>query len=212
MFAAVIVWLWLAMRKKFFILTAFSTAASTLRPNGFVFLAAAISLVALERIKDRKVRVFSVLALWICLYVMIAIFGPRVSPWVEIAVRSVTDGRVIYGHPEMAVIIHNRIDVIFTMLKRVTWELAQVRPWYSYRLNLFIIVCMTSFYALAIRGAWLTRKSRLFWMTILISLPFLCIVAFTWAIHEGRFAWCSLVAWIPWVALGCQHSKRVRQL
>ena len=93
------------------------------------------------------------------------------------------------------------------MVSRIGWELIQVRPWYSLRLNAFIAVAMAPFYLLALRGALISCGSRLFWAVVVLSLPSIAVIAATWAIHEGRFGWWFLVAWIPWVAIGCQQSK-----
>ena len=93
-------------------------------------------------------------------------------------------------------------------LRRIGWELIQVRPWYSFKNNLFISIFMSSFYVLSIRGAWFVRNSKLLIAIIFITFPSLILIGFTWSIYEGRFGWWFLVSWIPLVAIGTQSGMK----
>jgi ABC-type proline/glycine betaine transport system permease subunit len=89
--------------------------------------------------------------------------------------------------------------------RRVWWELKQVRPWYSRGLNAFTGVSMSSFYILAAIGAWKSRNSTLTLVVAGITIPFMGLIALTWAIWEGRFGWWFLVLWTAWAGIGAQR-------
>ena len=209
-FSATIGWLWLALFRPAWVLLAFSAVASTLRPNAFSLFAAACTWRLSLNLKPRRRALLLIAASWLALIASVALLAPLVSPVAYKVPQMLAAGTVIHSHPELALPMdHGFFSVLRLMFTRLGWELAQWRPWYSFRLNSYITVFMGAFYALALRGAWLTRGNRLFWAVLLISLPSIAIIMTTWAIHEGRFAWWFLVAWIPWVAIGCQQSKFV---
>lgn len=209
-FSAVLFWLWLALFRHGFFLIAFSAVAATLRPNGFTLLAAALSWVAVDNAGYRKRAICLVVAGWISLITAVVVVAPWISPVAHNVPQYIANGTVIHSHPELDLAMVGPFAIPRLMLTRLAWEFGQWRPWYSLRFNIFIGVLMTGFYVLALRGAWLTRSTRLFWAVVVITLPSMVVIATTWAIHEGRFAWWVLVAWIPWVSIGCQHSNAVR--
>ncbi|NDC15866.1 MAG: hypothetical protein EBZ76_12060 [Synechococcaceae bacterium WB9_2_170] len=209
-YSAVIGWLWLALFRPAWLLLAFSALAAGLRPNGFTLLASAATWLAAQQISPRA-RALRLISLgWIGVILAVVFVAPLVSPVAHKLPQLWASGTVIHSHPELAISMHSGpLSPMRLMLSRVGWELVQVRPWYSLRLNAFIAAVMTAFYLFALRGAWISRGSRLFWAVVVVSLPSMAVIAATWAIHEGRFGWWFLVAWIPWVAIGCQQSKAV---
>ena len=42
-------------------------------------------------------------------------------------------------------------------------------------------------------------------VTISITLPFMTLIAVTWAVWEGRFGWWFLVLWTVWAGIGTSH-------
>jgi len=209
-FAAVIGWLWLALFRPGWGFLACSAALSTLRPNGFTLIAAALTWWLGLNLQPRRWAILLIVLGWLVLMASLVLLVPLITPVANKVPQMLASGTVIHSHPELAVPMnHGVLSVLRLMITRLGWELAQWRPWYSLRLNVYIAVFMSAFYVLALRGAWLIRKSRLFWAVILISLPLMALIMATWAIHEGRFGWSFLVAWIPWVAIGCQQSKNV---
>lgn len=210
-FSSVICWLWLAIFKPDWRLLAFSIPATLLRPNAFVLSAAAISWLVATRLRSSKPTLFLISFFWLGLSAAVILLAPSISPVASKLPQFIATGTVIHSHPEISVPMAGPLALPRLMLTRLAWEFAQWRPWYSFRLNAYIVVFMAAFYWLAFRGAWFTRGTRLFWAVVLMTLPSMAVIALTWSIHEGRFAWWVLAAWIPWVAIGCQHSNAVQQ-
>jgi len=209
-FAATIGWLWLALFRPCWVLLGFSAAASTLRPNGFTLFAAALTWYFGINLKTRRQALLLMVSAWLALIASGALLSPLLISLAPKAPQMLASGIAIHSHPEIALPMdHGFLSVLRLFFTRLGWELGQWRPWYSIRLNVFIAFFMTFFYSLALRGAWLTRSTRLFWAVLLISLPSMVVIMATWAIHEGRFGWWFLVAWIPWVAIGTQRSNAV---
>jgi glucose dehydrogenase len=63
---------------------------------------------------------------------------------------------------------------------------------------------MSGFYILAAIGAWKSRNSTLTLVVAGITIPFMGLIALTWAIWEGRFGWWFLVLWTMWAGVGFQ--------
>jgi hypothetical protein len=210
-YSAVIFWLWLALFRPGWPLLLFSAAGATLRPNGFTLLASAIAWVVLINTPDRKRTGLLLLVGLLALLGTVVVIAPMISPVAIKVPQLITNGTVIHSHPELALSMDAPLAVPRLFAARLGWEFVQLRPWYSLRFNAFIALFMPCFYALALRGALLTRGTRLFWAVVVISAPSLLVISSTWAIHEGRFAWWVLVAWIPWVAIGFQQANNVVQ-
>jgi hypothetical protein len=209
-FSAVIGWLWLALFRPGWVFLAFSAAVSTLRPNAFTLVAAALTWCLVLNLRRRRRALLLIGFGWLALIASLVLVAPLVSPVAHKVPQMLASGTVIHSHPEVELPMdHGFLSVLRLLLTRLGWELGQWRPWYSLRMNVFIAVFMTAFYVLALRGAWLTRSTRLFWAVLLISLPSMAVIMATWAIHEARFGWWFLVAWIPWVAIGCQQRNRL---
>ncbi|MCP9783293.1 hypothetical protein KBY83_08155 [Cyanobium sp. WKJ7-Wakatipu] len=209
-YSAVIGWLWLALFRPGWPLLIFSGIAGSLRPNAFTLLAAAITWIFALRVRPGSRAVLLIALGWTGLLAALVLVAPLVSPVAMKVPQLIAQGTVIHSHPELDVsMASGPLAILRLMALRIAWELGQWRPWYSLRFNLFIVVSMFAFYAVSLRGAWLTRGSRLFWAVVLVSLPSMAVIAATWAIHEGRFGWWFLVAWIPWAAIGCQQQNRL---
>jgi len=210
-FSAVIDWLWFAVFRPGSCMLLYSAVVATLRPNGFTLLAAALSWVVVLQSRKRKQAIGYLMAGWIFLGVAIVVFAHVINPEAGKVPGFIASGLVIHGHPELALSMDKPLAVPRLLITRLAVEFGQWRPWYSFRFNDFIAIFMATFYLLALRGAWHVRGTRLFWAVILVTIPSLLVIAFAWSIHEGRFAWWALVAWIPWVAIGCQHPNAVLQ-
>lgn len=129
-------------------------------------------------------------------------------------------GTVVHGVPEISIAmpeptnldssntalvgyaLNHPVDVLRLGTTRVWWEMKQMRPWYSSELNFFLAVSMSALHSLALVGAWSMRRSQLHLIVISISVPFVMVIASTWAIWEGRFGWWFLVLWTVWAGIG----------
>ena len=209
-YSAVISWLWLALFRPGWPLLIFSGIAASLRPNAFTLLAAAITWLFALRVRPCSRAALLIALGWAALLAALLFVAPLVTPVAMKVPQLMAQGTVIHSHPALDVRMGSSpFAILRLMVLRLAWELGQWRPWYSLRFNLFIIVSMVAFYASSLRGAWLTRGTRLFWAVVVVSVPSMAVIAATWAIHEGRFGWWFLVAWIPWAAIGCQQSNRL---
>lgn len=94
------------------------------------------------------------------------------------------------------------IETTKLVLLRICWELIQVRPWYSFSLNLFITILMSVFILMSLFGFFSLRGSEISKAVVLTTLPSAGFIGFTWAIWEGRFGWWFLVTWIPLFSAG----------
>jgi hypothetical protein len=89
---------------------------------------------------------------------------------------------------------------------RLFWEFKQVRPWYSSSLNLFISFVMCSFYFFSLIGLIRVKNKVFVRAAVILTLPSALLIAGTWAIWEGRFAWWVLICWIPFFAVGISDT------
>jgi hypothetical protein len=90
---------------------------------------------------------------------------------------------------------------------RLFWEFKQVRPWYSTSLNVFISFVMFGFYTFCLIGMIKVRNKAIVRATVILTLPSALLIAGTWAIWEGRFAWWILICWIPIFGVGLSHAS-----
>ena len=204
-YSSIIFWLWFSLYRPNWIFIFFTTFISALRPNSFTLLASALSWIGLIK-GDFRIRTFINTAIvWLLTFFVFWLVFLRSSPD-SLKLLDVANNGIIMWNPlgfnlniAMDYGIYSYIKLFFS---RITWELIQIRPWYSLNLNLFILVFMSLFYFFALRGAWLIKSTMTFWSIIVVSLPSIILIGITWSIYEGRFGWWFLVAWIPLVAIG----------
>ena len=210
-FSAVIIWLWLAIFQTSFLLLFFSTLASTLRPNAFILLGAAIfwSYLLNKKLKIKQIINNVIIFILIFLALMTIVFILYNDSF-SLLIKSFSEGEVIWNMPEL--FVEKSSSPLFYLnvfFRRIGWELIQIRPWYSFKHNFLISIFMSFFYFFSIRGAWIVRKSQLLLAITLITIPSLLCIGFTWSIYEGRFGWWFLVSWIPLAAIGTQRNKLI---
>ena len=196
---------------------------ATIRPNGIILLGSVTSVMAISRPRPANVRLALVAMVWGAVLVAGVVsptfshgsetnhFGPRA--WAGDVVWNVPGERIAMPHPAVRdpsnaafirYVFDHPADMVELGARRVWWELKQVRPWYSQRLNAFTAASMSGFYLLAAIGAWRSRASTITLVVAGISVPFMSLIAMTWAIWEGRFGWWFLVLWTVWAGVGCQ--------
>lgn len=196
-----------------------------LRPNGFILLGAVASFIVLVQFRLQK-ALGLIAAVWMAL-LLVQGFGP----FVESPASSQTPSRFVQGEvfwnqddfqramppPDGAVesvgdlviyVVSHPVDSALLGLSRVVWEMIQFRPWYATYYNIALAVSMVLFYALSIVGWRRCRRSQLNLFVMCLTAPAVLLIAATWAIYEGRFAWWFLVTWLPWVGIGAETVWR----
>lgn len=207
-FSAVIIWIWLFIYQTSFLLIIFSTVASTIRPNAIILLFSSLIWNPIYKIQMKPKPIIKIILLSASiLLILIPLFFYTIEGETSLILKGFSNGIVIWNMPETYIeITNNPIAYINLFFRRIFWEIIQIRPWYSFKNNLFISFFMIFFYIFSLRGAWIIRKSKLIFATTLITIPSLIIIGFTWSIYEGRFGWWFLVSWIPLVAIGTQKK------
>ena len=208
-FSAVIIWLWIFIFQSSFILLLFSALTTTLRPNAFTLFGAAVicSYIIKQNLNFRKVIILTSLSILVFLILIYYVLGSYDGAKTYLS-ESFSKGQVIWNMPETFIDFSSSPFYYMNLfLRRIGWELIQVRPWYSFKNNVFITIFMSSFYILSIRGAWFIRESKLLIAITFITVTSLIVIGVTWSIYEGRFGWWFLVSWIPLVAIGTQSRK-----
>ena len=196
---------------------------ATMRPNGMILLGSVASVTAIHLPRPAIARLALVASIWGAVLMVGVIsptlstgsesnyFGPRA--WAGEVVWNVPEERMTMPQPAtrdpsngafIQYAIAHPVEIAELGARRVWWELKQVRPWYSRGLNAFTGVSMSGFYILAAIGAWKSRNSTLTLIVAGITIPFMGLIALTWAIWEGRFGWWFLVLWTMWAGIGGQ--------
>jgi hypothetical protein len=203
---------------------------SFLRPNGVIVACAIFSIYVLGKISTKTTRISLVSFIWIIglLFSVNSISGDASEKSVQNSIFQKTlDGNVVYGVKELnyqmpqslsldrsttayiKYVIENPISNLKIGTLRVFWELKQVRPWYSTSLNLFLCFTMGAFYIFSIFGLVRIWRKPLVKAIAMLTFPSVLLIAITWAIWEGRFAWWFLVTWIPLFGIGVAKLARV---
>jgi hypothetical protein len=201
-----------------------------LRPNGVIIACAILSIYVFSHITRKSMRVSLVSLIW-----MLGLFFSVNSTGGDPAIESVQssifqktlEGNVVYGVHDLnysmpkarslersttayiKYVIENPIPNLKIGILRVFWELKQVRPWYSQSLNLFIYLIMGAFYIFSLFGLVLISRNPMVRAIAILTFPSVVLIAITWAIWEGRFAWWFLVTWIPLFGIGVAKLARV---
>lgn len=129
-------------------------------------------------------------------------FGDELRSLTMPAPSSADDSNAAY----VRYIIDHPVAVARLAATRVSWELAQIRPWYSASLNAYLAVSMTAFHIFGAVGLFVTRRTHFTLLTFLLSIGWAGLIGITWAIWEGRFGWWFMVLWVVWVGVGVAHT------
>lgn len=208
-----------------------TAVTASIRPNGIILIGAAVSIVAIARHKGPWKTLPAVLLVWIGVLVLTTLASPfagaaednKIGPrtWSGDVVWNVPEERIEMPQPSVrdtsnsafvGYAFEHPVDVALLGVRRVWWELKQVRPWYSRELNAFTAATMATFYLLAAVGAWTSRHSSLMLVATGLSLPSMALIGVTWAIWEGRFGWWFLVVWTIWVGIGAEKLTSIVRL
>jgi len=195
-----------------------------LRPNGIVIACAVVTVLLISNSKSNAVRAALVVIIWVCGAVFTLSFLSENEVGQESVQSSIfvktLEGNVVFGVEEtkykmppplsedrsnkafVKYISQYPVDNLRLGALRLFWELKQVRPWYSTSLNLFISIVMGSFYLFTLLGLFRVRNKLIVRAAVTLTVPSAILIAGTWAIWEGRFAWWMLICWIPFFAVG----------
>ena len=230
-FSFTLILMWLMLRQALPAALRWGLVASLLivitfmRPNGVIMIGAVGTFLLVDRFRS-KIVPLAIGALWILLVLV-----QRTIPWF----RSHNDdqlferfvrGEVFWNQVEFqrtmplaserlesigdfaVYVLGNPVDSFLLVSSRVGWELIQVRAWYADYYNVVLIISMVAFYALAAFGWYHLKGSSLNRFVWSVTVPYMLLIGFTWAIYEGRFAWWFLITWLPWVGIGADILRR----
>ena len=166
-FSAVIIWMWLFIYQSSFLLIIFSTIASTLRPNAFTLLFISLIGNPIYKIQIKLMQIIKIILFsTTILLILFALVFNKIEGVSNSIIEGFSNGMVIWNMPETYIeITNNPISYINLFFRRIFWEIIQIRPWYSFKNNLFISFFMIFFYIFFLRGAWIIRKSKLILFT-----------------------------------------------
>lgn len=195
-----------------------------LRPNGILIACALATILVVTKFRSILFRTLLVVSIWSLGF----IFGLTLLSSNHVGQETVQSsvfektlgGDVVFGVAEtrhkmpqplnsdrsngafVKYILENPGENLQLGVLRLFWELKQVRPWYSTSLNIFISFVMLSFYSFCLIGLTRVRSKVIVRAAVILSLPSALLIAGTWAIWEGRFAWWILICWIPFFGVG----------
>lgn len=188
-----------------------AVAVATVRPNGALLIASALSFLGWTIAKGRRraLGVTAVLGPWLLAGIAALtlssaqqIHGSENSFATKTLAGEVfwneTDSALPMPEPNRPVL--NNLDVVVYALNhpvdvarlygtRLGYELLQIRPRYSGQLNLFAIVTTPLLWAAAAAGWFRVRRSQVVSAHTLIVVPQALLICVTWATPEGRFGW-----------------------
>ena len=230
-FSVTLILMWLMLRHglpaalRWGLVASLLIVITFLRPNGVIMIGAVGTFLLVDRLRW-KIAPLAVGVLWIFLVLV-----QRTIPWF----RSHNDdqlferfvrGEVFWNQVEFqrtmplaserlesigdfaVYVLGNPVDSFLLVSSRVGWELIQVRAWYADYYNVVLIISMVAFYALAAFGWYHLKGSSLNRFVWSVTVPYMLLIGFTWAIYEGRFAWWFLITWLPWVGIGADVLRR----
>ncbi len=216
-----------------------------LRPNGFISACAILTILLLSKSIGISKSIGSQISVSLVIFIWCAgaFFGLTLLSSNDVGQQTVQstifdktlEGNVVFGAEETRYkmpqpLSADRSNMAFIKYiseypgdnlrlgaLRLVWEFKQVRPWYSPSLNLFISFIMSGFYLFAFIGLIRVKNKVIIRAAVFFTIPSALLIAGTWAIWEGRFAWWALVCWIPFFAAGISvtleyMSRAVRRL
>jgi 4-amino-4-deoxy-L-arabinose transferase-like glycosyltransferase len=210
-----------------------------MRPNGIISACAVLTILIILKLKRNLVSTLLGVLIWCLGIVFSSTLLSSNSTGQETVQSSIFDktleGTVVFGVEELKrkmpppltsdrstgafiqYISDHPADNLRLGAHRLFWEFKQVRPWYSTSLNLFISFTMFSFYFFSLIGLIRVKNKMIVRAAVVLTLPSALLIAGTWAIWEGRFAWWVLICWIPFFAVGINDAfefflHQIRQL
>jgi 4-amino-4-deoxy-L-arabinose transferase-like glycosyltransferase len=194
----------------------------TMRPNGVIIISTLLALIILLSPMRRPIRMVTAAIAFLVIGLGVSALptfesggGGAANSFVQRTAR----GEVLWNDSQwsiemppvaadatsnadyVAYILDHPIDVAKLGAARLGLELIQVRPQRADVYNVFTAVIMVVFIALFVGGAIRLRRTPLIRAVAVISLPYMGLIAITWAIQEGRFGWWFMTTWIPVVAV-----------
>lgn len=177
-----------------------------LRPNGWVFLSVFSVFGFLSSVKTTKYR----LLIGSIIGVVFLLLATRISAFHqgiqnEDPGKALKTGLILWGYPQWSLsmppesaltiewpsvfvyVIQHPLATARLVISRVVLELIHVRPFYSTRHNIAVILFLIPVYLSALRGFLVVRKINLARLMALIILGQCLVVAVTFADWDGRF-------------------------
>lgn len=201
---------------------------TTIRPNGWLIapIAALYLLLSNSRItkKSKAAVLITSAILFIALLAMLPDIRNRLGEWFLNSQRF-SEGVIIYGYKEWNISMPDNVGVeieglpsglmyilrhplasLGLIIGRVLAELAHIRPYFSLRHNLFVVISLYPLYMLAVIGMVKAPNKELSRLMLMIIAAHLAIIGLTWAIWEGRF----LLYFLPLIYVYSAHTlKRI---
>lgn len=198
-----------------------ASVAVLLRPNG---LGAAVGVLFVIIASMRRRRVAAAL-LAMASIIAVVLFSPVfVTPGGDentLAARTY-DGLVVWADPYdvsttmprpvdpddlsntalLRYAVTNPLPVLGLGLRRVGWELIQVRGHYPRSANVVTALLVAGVVLLTLLGRREARGSSINRAIAAVSVGLALVIAATWAIAEGRFGWAVMATWSPLVGIG----------
>ena len=199
-----------------------------LRPNGFLVLASALTVLLMVVLAGRRSRRLSVTAVWLAAAILLPIASAATGPPAEGSFTSqIYDGVVVEGAAHVRTVIRmpapadpqdesyaaavqyaasNPVAIARLGAARLIAETAQVRRHYPALINGLMGGAMAIFLIALLLGS-LSRRSegwRLVGATL--ALPLMFMTTITFAVAEGRYGWGYLIALSPLVAIGADRA------
>ena len=194
----------------------------TMRPNGVIMIPALLAAAVLLADVRRQLKIPVAVITFLSVGLMVSALptfesggGGAANSFVQRTAR----GEVLWNESQWSIdmppvaadatsnadyvtyILDHPIDVARLGVARLGLELIQVRPQRADVYNVFTAVIMVAFIVMFVGGAIRLRRTPLIRAVAVISLPYMGLIAITWAIQEGRFGWWFMTTWIPVVAV-----------
>jgi 4-amino-4-deoxy-L-arabinose transferase-like glycosyltransferase len=203
------------------------TLLVSLRPNGIIIGCAVMTVFILSNVKASSFKASFIILIWaLGTFFGLILLGSNTGGQITVQnsiFEKAIEGTVVYGVEEtyykmpipssldrsngayIKYILEHPADNIRLGAIRLFWEFKQIRPWYSGSLNLFISFTMFIFYLFSLIGFIKVKHKVVRRSIAVLTIPSVALIAGTWAIWEGRFAWWVLVCWIPLFGLGLSY-------
>lgn len=201
-----------------------SLLIATLRPNGFLLAASAISfLIWLKLVAQRKtVRTITSSLPWLLIAILLLTFPglQQIHGSENSFAKRTLAGEVFWNDSPTAITmpdpkgpvvdnsslatyaLKNPVPVARLYSTRLVYEMIQIRPWYSPQLNVFALVSTVVLLCLAVTGLHLKKGSPIRTATLMTIIPQALLICLTWATPEGRFGWWLLAPLTVFAACG----------
>jgi len=208
-------------------------SAALIRPNGFLVLGSAVTLIILGGAMSRSKKFLSVSLAWVALVTAVmtaSIIGPS-GEGTNFS-QHIYDGVVVEGSPDVIVKLvmppapeGNDLRSLVTYAgthpasvarlgaARLWTETHQVRRHYPSAVNIAVALAMSALFAATVLGFVAFTGGRPLPIAIAtIGIPLALLVPVTFAVPEGRYGWAYLITLAPLAGIGAARLLRRSEL